>query len=125
MKVQVLKDVLVAVDALGVKTRQLTAGSTDHINDDLFAGLEAEGYVAALDGDVIVGDGTGEALPAIDETDGGYIVPPPVIEIPADWQKSHHKTRVALAKKISGGDVASADEADKIIAAEVARRTGE
>ncbi|GGD43459.1 hypothetical protein [Aureimonas glaciei] len=43
-------------------------------------------------------------------------------EIPTDWEGSHWRTRVALAEKISGRDDVKTEEANAIIAAEVARR---
>ena len=47
-------------------------------------------------------------------------------EIPEGWAALHHATRVKLAKAISGSDqVATADEANMIISAEVARRASE
>lgn len=49
----------------------------------------------------------------------------PSVDIPADWQKAHHKTRVALAKKLGAAADITADKADELIAAEVARRAGE
>lgn len=48
--------------------------------------------------------------------------------IPDDWQSLHHKTRVALAEQIIGGDVEAADGktktqvADEIISAEAEKR---
>jgi hypothetical protein len=106
MKVAVLKGFALAIDECGVKTRDLVAGTVDEVPDDIAPSLVDEGYVSLRAADVVPGIET-------------------VVDIPADWHKAHHKTRVALAKKISGGDVASADEADKIIAAEVVRRAGE
>lgn len=44
------------------------------------------------------------------------------VEIPATWQETHWRTRVALAERISGRDDVKADEANEIIAAEVERR---
>lgn len=121
MKVTVLKDFLVAVDDLGVKTRSLVAGTVDEIADDLVPGLVDEGYVSiASDEAVLTGDGTGAALPPIVEPVVEMVAP--AVEIPAEWQKLHHKTRVALAKKISGVDGLTVEQADKIIADEVSRR---
>jgi hypothetical protein len=47
---------------------------------------------------------------------------PSEAQIPADWEGSHWRTRVALAEKISGRDDVKTEEANGIIAAEVARR---
>lgn len=45
------------------------------------------------------------------------------IEIPATWDDDHHLQRIALAKKIAGSDASlNAEQADKIISDEVARR---
>lgn len=37
-------------------------------------------------------------------------------DIPADWRTQHHKRRVAWAKQITGGEVTTATEANRIIA---------
>lgn len=47
MKVNVLRSFPIAVDKMGVKVRDLIAGTVDEIHDDDFASLEAEGYVSA------------------------------------------------------------------------------
>ncbi|MBP1179981.1 hypothetical protein [Methylobacterium sp. PvR107] len=45
------------------------------------------------------------------------------IEIPTAWNDDHHLQRIALAKKIAGSDASlTADQADKVIADELARR---
>lgn len=47
----------------------------------------------------------------------------PAPEIPADWESRHWKQRVALARQIVGGDrEITADDANGIIATEVATR---
>lgn len=38
-------------------------------------------------------------------------------EITADWRKAHHKRRMAWARQITGGEVTTATEANRIIAA--------
>lgn len=38
-------------------------------------------------------------------------------DIPADWRKSHHKSRMKWAKDLTGSAVATAAEADAILAA--------
>ena len=43
-------------------------------------------------------------------------------EIPEDWRDQHHLARIALARRISGEDIATAADADGIIAAEADRR---
>lgn len=46
-----------------------------------------------------------------------------VVDIPADWPGLHWKHRVALARRIVGGeDEITSDKANEIIAAEVAKR---
>lgn len=47
MKVNVLRSFPIAVDKIGVKVRDLIAGTVDEIHEDNFASLEAEGYVSA------------------------------------------------------------------------------
>lgn len=42
------------------------------------------------------------------------------IEIPDDWQKLHHKTKIKLARDL-GGDVSTAQEADTFIALQADR----
>ena len=37
-------------------------------------------------------------------------------DIPADWRTQHHKRRVAWARQITGGEVTTATEANRIIA---------
>lgn len=77
--------------------------------------LEAAGAVEILD-------------PPADDSDGpteAEIAPGSgAVEIPANWQGLHHKTRVALANKLLGDQakVENAEEADAVIAAEVAKR---
>lgn len=44
------------------------------------------------------------------------------VEIPAEWQGLHHLKRVKLAGEIAGRKVGNKEEADEVIAAEVARR---
>ncbi|MHB2205056.1 hypothetical protein [Methylobacterium sp. CM6257] len=45
------------------------------------------------------------------------------IEIPETWEDDHHLQRIALAKKITGSDASlTADQADKVIQDELARR---
>jgi len=46
MKVNVLRSFPMAVDKMGVKVRDLIAGTVDEIHEDNFASLEAEGYVS-------------------------------------------------------------------------------
>lgn len=50
---------------------------------------------------------------------------PEVVEIPDDWRDQHHMARIALARRLTGEEVATATEADEIIAAEAERRCGE
>lgn len=44
--------------------------------------------------------------------------------IPADWRSEHHLKRMRLARQIAGQDVNTADEADRIIEAELNRQRG-
>jgi hypothetical protein len=44
------------------------------------------------------------------------------VEIPADWEAAHWRTRVSMAEKISGKSDLKAEDANPIIAAELARR---
>lgn len=131
MKVAVLKDFLVAVDDLGIKTRALVAGTVDEVADNLAPSLVDEGYVSLKVSDAALKDwndpefvtaGLTEIINAnlSAKTQGAIAV-----EIPADWQTLHHKTRVALAKKLGAAADITADKADELIAAEVARRAGE
>ncbi len=47
-----------------------------------------------------------------------------VIDIPADWASLHHKKRIALANRLLGDQAKAetAEEADVVIAAEIAKR---
>jgi len=122
MKVAVLKGFPLAIDQYGVKTRDLVAGTVDDVPDDIAPSLVDEGYVSLKLGDLVTGDGSGEALTPIGVGNGEKVAE--AVEIPADWQKAHHKTRVALAKKITGVDGLTTEQADKIIADELLRRSG-
>lgn len=42
-----------------------------------------------------------------------------LVDIPPEWNKLHHKKRMALAKEISGIEVTTAEQANAIIKAEV------
>ncbi len=124
MKVLVLKPFPYAHD--GFTVRDLSPSDRDppdavEIRDDLIAGLEAAGYIstgqgvghvlqAATDQAPVDGShaddraGPVEGLPeagarAADAEDGAALT-----KIPADWQALHHKTRVALAKKLGWVD---------------------
>lgn len=46
-----------------------------------------------------------------------------IVEIPEDWEKLHHATRLAIARHIAGDEVTTAAEAAEIIREELARRT--
>lgn len=141
MKVAVLKDFAIAIDEYGVKTRPLVAGTVDEVPDDIAPSLVDEGYVSLkLDDAVLLADGVArplgvmvEAEALVDDAKAGWSVKDVVqsagggvsqIAISDDWQKAHHKTRVALAKKISGVDGLTTEQADEIIADELLRRAG-
>lgn len=53
---------------------------------------------------------------------GGTEIGGEIVEIPADWEGSHWRTRVALAERISGRNDVKAEEANAIIEAEEKRR---
>lgn len=76
------------------------------------------------DGKVI--DQNAAADDATDQVEADAITADPTkgseIPIPDNWHDLHHLQRLALAAKIKGEAVATADEADAVIAAEVARR---
>jgi hypothetical protein len=76
--VTVLRTVLVSDD--GIKTRTIVQGTTDIVLADLFPGLEAEGYVSAVN------------APKVGEVGK--------IEIPDDWQSQHHLAIIALGRKL-------------------------
>lgn len=66
-------------------------------------------------GETVEGNGAGDAeAEAEGSTDA--------VDIPADWEGSHWRTRVALAEKISGRDDVKTEEANDIIKAEQAAR---
>jgi hypothetical protein len=44
------------------------------------------------------------------------------VEIPADWEAAHWRTRVSMAEKISGKSDLKVEDANPIIVAEIARR---
>jgi len=77
-EVTVLRTVPVSDD--GITTRTIVAGTTDVVASDIFPGLEAEAYVAAL-----------SLAPAAPNEDKGPI-------IPEGWRDLHHFKLVALAK---------------------------
>jgi hypothetical protein len=85
VSVRVLRDVRVA-QAGTIYGRDILAGTDDQIPAGLFEGLEAAGYVAAI-----------EAAP-----EPAAAVHPMFVEepaVPADWRNLHHKTLVSLARK--------------------------
>ncbi len=85
VSVRVLRDVRVA-QAGTIYGRDILAGTDDQIPAGLFEGLEAAGYVAAI-----------EAAP-----EPAAAVQPMFVEepaVPADWRNLHHKTLVSLARK--------------------------
>lgn len=41
---------------------------------------------------------------------------PQAVEIPADWREAHHKRRVSWARAISGAEITTATEANRVIA---------
>lgn len=87
VSVRVLRDVRVA-QAGTIYGRDILAGTDDQIPAGLFEGLEAAGYVAAI-----------EATPA---PEPAAAVHPMFVEepaVPADWRNLHHKTLVSLARK--------------------------
>jgi hypothetical protein len=93
VEVNVLVSTRVSDD--GISTRPITKGTTDKVRSELFAGLEAEGYVSAFD-----------ALQTNEDDQ---------IEIPDDWQKQHHLKIIAMGKKL---DPAVTDKASAIAAIE-------
>lgn len=66
---------------------------------------------------------------AVTTTAVPFVEGPAPIEIPADWAQKHYLQRIKLAKDIAGetwavpDGTSAKDHADKIIAAELARRT--
>lgn len=99
--------------------------------------LDASVFLTKSEGDVfgmppekakeLAAAGAVEILdPPVDDSDAGPEAEAAAgaVEIPADWASAHHKTRVALANKLLGGadKVDTAEEADVVIAAEVAKR---
>ena len=104
-------------------------------------GLKAEGYVRAASGSAPANKMI-EAAPVLsapvafngadpsafdhdnDGQPGGSEAGPELTpgEIPTDWPSLQWKRRVKLASDLSGADVAGVEEANAIIAAEVARR---
>jgi hypothetical protein len=93
-EVMVLRTVPVSDD--GVAIRMIVEGTTDSVPSDLFPGLKAEGYVAAV---------------------GGASVE---IEIPGNWQSLHHLQIIAIAKKLDD-KVSTKAEAIAVITAELAK----
>lgn len=94
------------------------AGFQPDIAFRLFAGRRAAVYDVAT-GDTLASDGAPATAPAT-ATPASYD-----IEIPDDWQSLHHIRLIALAGKITGGKVASKDEAVAVIEREIVARTGE
>jgi len=45
-----------------------------------------------------------------------------IVEIPDDWEKLHHATRLSIARHIAGDEVTTPAEAAEIIREELARR---
>lgn len=80
-EVAVLRTVPVSDD--GITLRTIVAGTDDRVASDLFPGLEAEGYVAAL-------GATAPAKAAAPVTNE--------FVLPEGWRDLHHFKLVALAK---------------------------
>lgn len=54
IRVKVLREFPLAIDATGMTARTLVVGTEDEVPEDIAGGLEAEGYVARLAGNAEV-----------------------------------------------------------------------
>ena len=124
----------------GVTALVAVVGEVSAIPLALVEGLKAEGYIRALE--PALANKMIEAAPVLsapvafnganpsafdhdnDGQPGGSEAGPELTpgEIPTDWPSLQWKRRVKLASDLSGADVAGVEEANAIIAAEVARR---
>lgn len=70
--------------------------------------------------------GVAEAIPdgpaAVLAADATGDEPKLVIDIPDDWESQHHKSRIALARRLTTDPVESAIDAAAVILAELERR---
>lgn len=96
--------------ANGLKSIWLEEGDEPDIRDELIPGLEQEGFIVV-------------DLPLTDEQKAAAAAAArAAIAIPDDWQTMHKTSLKSLAGKLSGTKVEDADEALKVVGAEVEAR---
>jgi len=122
MKVLVLKPFPWSPD--GARIQHLAADDEPDIQDDLVAGLKAEGFIATKG----VSRPAIPAAPPVAKVAPPPVVPPPeakvasAIEIPATWEALQWFSLKKLAEEISGGPVVNKVAAGAVVTAELARR---